>query len=137
MTAPHHLTPRPLLQQQQHQQQVQEAPCGVPAVVQQQQVTPPAQRTPLPMPRSRPLTMKRRLVLRTSTTFQHLSKTIPQDVKDAVIVTVFKKKVSNVMYDNNKGVSVFAVAGKMLTKITYNLYTLGQKLCTLSTDGAC
>ncbi len=45
---------------------------------------------------------------------------VPQDFKDATIVTVYKKKGSKAECGNYRGISLLCVAGKILTKILFS-----------------
>src|SRR5207247_7711911 len=44
---------------------------------------------------------------------------VPQDFKDATIVTIYKKKGSKAECGNYRGISLLCVAGKILTKILF------------------
>ena len=44
-------------------------------------------------------------------------KDIPQDLKDAIIVTIFKKKGDKAVCGNSRGISLLVVAGKILAKV--------------------
>ena len=45
------------------------------------------------------------------------TETVPQDLKDANIVTIFKKKGDRAVCGNSRGISLLAVAGKILSKV--------------------
>ena len=45
---------------------------------------------------------------------------LPQDFKDAVIVTIYKKKGQRSECGNHRGISLLAIAGKILAKIILN-----------------
>jgi len=45
---------------------------------------------------------------------------LPQDFKDALIVTIYKKKGEGSECGNHCGISPLSVAGKMLAKIVLN-----------------
>ena len=49
-----------------------------------------------------------------------LSGTVPQDFRDALIVTVYKRKGDRVECENHRGISPLAIAGKVLAKIVLN-----------------
>lgn len=50
---------------------------------------------------------------------QHLVKTaeVPQDLKDAIIGTIYKRKEDRAECGNHRGISLLSVAGKILAKI--------------------
>src|SRR3989441_4803059 len=45
---------------------------------------------------------------------------VPQDFKDATIVTIYKRKGSKAECGNYRGISLLCVAGKILTKILFS-----------------
>ena len=49
-----------------------------------------------------------------------LGKTLSQDFKDALIVTIYKRKGDRADCGNHRGVSLLAIAGKVLAKIILN-----------------
>ena len=49
-----------------------------------------------------------------------LSGTVPQNFRDALIVTIYKKKGDRAVCDNHRGISLLAIAGKVLAKIVLN-----------------
>ena len=49
-----------------------------------------------------------------------LSETVPQDFRDALIVTVYKRKGDRAECGNHRGISLLAIAGKVLAKIVLN-----------------
>lgn len=48
------------------------------------------------------------------------SGTVPQDFRDALIVTIYKKKGDRAECGNHRGISLLAIAGKVLAKIMLN-----------------
>ena len=54
---------------------------------------------------------------------------LPQDFKDALIVTIYKKKGDRRNCDNHCSISLLSIAGKMLAKIMLNrLKTISEQL---------
>ena len=55
--------------------------------------------------------------------------TLPQDFKDALIITIYKRKGDRRECDNHQGISLLSVAGKVLAKIVLNrLNTFSEQL---------
>ena len=49
-----------------------------------------------------------------------LSGTVPQDFRDALTVTIYKRKGDRAECGNHRGISLLAIAGKVLAKIVLN-----------------
>ncbi|BHF65494.1 hypothetical protein SprV_0200850600 [Sparganum proliferum] len=47
----------------------------------------------------------------------------PQDLKDAIIVRLYKRKVNHQLCDNRRGISLFNIAGKIFARIRLNRRT--------------
>ena len=61
---------------------------------------------------------------------------LPQDFKDAVIVTVYKKKGQGSECGNHRGISLLATAGKILAKIILNrIKTISEEVLPESQCG--